>query len=128
MRRKCAGFEGNFCVAAEIPRKEKAASWKRSNCRPITTCALLRVEVECVKQIVQSRSVQRHIRIVLCRLWIGIIVTAASRQRLQLPVALDEFRERNVVAISDGLRGRPCVNGDTMINGIRVPSPKKSSG
>ena len=58
------------------------------------------MEVEHVEQIVQSRRVQRHIRIVLCRLRVGIIITTTSRQRAEMPVPLDEFRDRNVIAIT----------------------------
>ena len=58
------------------------------------------VEVERIEQIIERRAVGRHVRIVLRRLRVGKIVTAAGRQRLELPVALDELQDRDVVAIT----------------------------
>src|SRR6266852_1013917 len=58
------------------------------------------VEVERIEQVVERRAVGRHIRIVLRDFRVGKIVTAAGRQRLELPVALDELQDRNVVAIT----------------------------
>ena len=43
------------------------------------------------------------------------------------PIALDELQNRDVVGI--GVADvPPVVKGETMISGIRGPSPKKSSG
>src|SRR3954469_10350308 len=57
-------------------------------------------EVERIEQIAERRAVGRHIRIVLRRLRVGQIVTAAIRQRLELPVAFDELQDRDMVAIA----------------------------
>lgn len=58
------------------------------------------MKVESAKQIIQRRCVQRHIRIVRCRLWIRIVVPASRCQGLQLPVPLNEFHQRNVITVA----------------------------
>ena len=61
--------------------------------------------VEAVEQVVERRAVGRHVRIVLRRLRVRQIVTAAIRQRLELPVALDELQDRDglvLAIVADG--------------------------
>src|ERR1700716_1344041 len=58
------------------------------------------VEVESIEQVGECRAVSRHVRIVLRRLRVGQIVAAAGRQRLELPIALDELQDRDVIAIT----------------------------
>src|ERR1035438_1984536 len=60
----------------------------------------LRVEVEGVEQIVKGRAVGRHVRVVLGRLRVGVIVATAGCQRREAPVAFDELGQRNVVGIA----------------------------
>ncbi len=58
------------------------------------------VELEHHEQIADRRAVHRHIGIVFVRNRIWKIVAAASAQRRQVPVALDEFQDRDVVGIA----------------------------
>ena len=58
------------------------------------------LELEHHEQIADRRAVYRHIGIVFVRNRIGKIVAAASAQRLEAPVALDEFQDRDVVGIA----------------------------
>src|SRR5260370_3863549 len=58
------------------------------------------VELEHHEQIADRRAVHRHIGIVFVRNRIWKIVAAASAQRHQVPVALDEFQDRDVVGIA----------------------------
>src|SRR3954452_22383235 len=58
------------------------------------------IEVERIEQVVERRAVGRHVRIVLRGLRVRQIVTAAGRQRLELPVALDELQDRDVIAVA----------------------------
>ncbi len=60
------------------------------------------MEVERGEEVTYGRTVSRHILIVFRRFWIRVVVAAASGQRFQLPVALDEF--------GDAKRG-PCTGG-----------------
>ena len=61
---------------------------------------VLVLEREHHEQIADRRAVYRHIGIVLVRNRIGKIVAAASAQRFEAPVALDEFQDRDVVGIA----------------------------
>jgi hypothetical protein len=58
------------------------------------------LELKHHEQIADRRAVHRHIGIVFVRNRIGKIVAAASAQRRQVPVALDEFQDRDVVGIA----------------------------
>src|ERR1700709_1931078 len=58
------------------------------------------IEVERIEQIAKRRAVGRHVRIFFRGLRVGQVVTAAIRQRLELPVAFDELQDRDMVAIA----------------------------
>ena len=58
------------------------------------------IEVEQIEQVAQRRAIHRHIRIVAPRMRVREIVPAPFGQRLQVPVALDEFRDRDVVRVA----------------------------
>ena len=58
------------------------------------------VEVEHVEQISNRRRVDRGVRVAGRRDRIRQVVTAPVRQRVQMPVALDELEHRCVVAIA----------------------------
>jgi hypothetical protein len=54
-------------------------------------------EVEQIEEIADRRAVDRHIGIVAPGARIRQIVPAAPRQRIEPPVALDEFQDRDMV-------------------------------
>src|SRR5262249_44224115 len=56
-------------------------------------------EVEEVEEIADSRGIERHIGIVVIGNRIREVVTAASGERLQIPVAFDELEDGHVVGI-----------------------------
>src|SRR5258708_8530934 len=58
------------------------------------------VEVEAIEQVGERRAIGRHVRIVLRSLRVGKIVAAAGRERLELPVALDELQQRGVITVA----------------------------
>src|SRR5260370_18595589 len=60
----------------------------------------LAVEIERIPQIVERRHVGRHVDIALLHLWVRKIVAAAVRERLKLPVALDELQQRDMVGVA----------------------------
>ena len=61
------------------------------------------VKGEQVKEVIQSRAVKRHIRAQeRQRNGIGEIIAAALGNRGQIPVALDEFQDRDVVGVAMG--------------------------
>src|ERR1700739_3324902 len=57
------------------------------------------VEVKHVEQIADGWAVLGHVRVVLTGFWIGQIVAAAVSKRIQVPIALDELQNRDVVAV-----------------------------
>src|ERR1700719_322950 len=57
------------------------------------------VEVKHVEQIADGRAVLGHVRVALTRFWIGQIVAAAVSKRIQVPIALDELQNRDVIAV-----------------------------
>src|SRR5713226_7904275 len=61
--------------------------------------AVLVAEVEEVEEIAERRTVERHIGIIVLDNGIGEIIAAAMRQRFQVPVALDELQDRDVVRV-----------------------------
>ncbi len=83
------------------------------------------VEVERVEQVSKRRAVGRHIRIVLRERRVGEVIAAAVGKRLEVPVALDELQQRNVVAIVM-IDFPPVEYGERISSGTRGPSPKKS--
>ena len=100
----------------------------RAPTRLLRACGLIAMvvivrEIEHDEQIADRWAVHRHIGIVFVPNRIGKIVTTASAQRLEAPVALDEFQDRNMVGIA--MRD---VQSDTTTSGTRGPSPKKSIG
>jgi hypothetical protein len=56
------------------------------------------VEAEHVEEIVKRRGIKRNIAIVIVNNRIRKIVPASIGQRLQMPVALDKLKNRNVVS------------------------------
>jgi hypothetical protein len=56
-------------------------------------------EVECVKQIVDGRTVQRNVRIAGCRDRVRVVVTTARGQWSEVPVPLNELHQGYVVAV-----------------------------
>src|SRR4030088_1052995 len=62
-------------------------------------------KVEQVRQIADRWTIQRNVRVALAGYRVGEIVPAASRQRRQSPVGLDELQDRRVVSI--GVRDMP---------------------
>ncbi len=85
------------------------------------------VKLEEVKEVPERRTVERHIGIIVFDDGVREIIAAATRQRLEAPVALDELQDRDVVGVV-WLMWPPRVNGETIISGMRGPSLKKSSG
>src|SRR6266849_6633686 len=63
------------------------------------TVVVLVSEVEEVEEIAKCRTVERHIGIIVLDNGIGEIIAAAMRQRFQVPVALDELQNRDVVGV-----------------------------
>ena len=66
----------------------------------VIAMVVLVLELEHDEQIADRRAVYRQIGIVFVGNRIGKIVAAACAQRLQAPVALDEFQDRDVVGIA----------------------------
>jgi hypothetical protein len=64
----------------------------------VIAVAVIVLEVEHYEQIADCRAVHRHIGIVFVCNRIRKIVAAATAQRLEAPVALDELEDRDVVA------------------------------
>jgi hypothetical protein len=56
-------------------------------------------KIEHIEEIADGRAVERHIRIIFTRDRIRQIVSAARCQRLEPPIALDEFQDRDMVVI-----------------------------
>ena len=80
------------------------------------------------KKVANGRAVGWGIvadRRVVDRVWQVIAATAGDRR--QAPVVVDELQNRNMVCIVVGNVARAGVC-ETTIRGMRVPSPKKSSG
>src|SRR6266516_455424 len=57
------------------------------------------LEVEQTKQVAHGRAVHRHVGVAGRGLRVRQVVEAAGRQRVQAPVALDEFEDRGVVGV-----------------------------
>ena len=88
---------------------------------------VIRVEVKKVEHVVDSGAVHRHIGILRVGDRVREVVAAAIGDRLQTPIPLDELDDRDVVGVVVG-NVAGLQYGDTTIIGMRVPSPKKSSG
>ena len=58
------------------------------------------VEVEHVEEIANGWHVPWNLGVRILHYWIGQVVTAAAGQRLQIPVALDELQDRDVIRVS----------------------------
>jgi hypothetical protein len=54
-------------------------------------------EIEQIEEIAQGRAVLRYVGIVLIGARIGKIIAAAPGERIQIPIALDEFQNRGMV-------------------------------
>ena len=87
-------------------------------------------EREEVHEIADGRTIDADVGIVVARSRDRIrqIVAAAPRHRRQVPVLLDEFQQRDVIVIGVIDIALSSHTGDTAMKGIRVPSPKKSTG
>ena len=59
---------------------------------------------------------------------VGEVVAAAIGERSSDPSSLDELEDRDVVGVVVRDVAAGLVYGETTISGMRVPSPKKSSG
>jgi hypothetical protein len=75
----------------------------RSAAIPISAIAIVMVvtvatKIEHVEEIADGRAVEQHIGIIFMRDRIRQIVSAARGQRLEPPIALDEFHDRNKCA------------------------------
>jgi len=57
-------------------------------------------EIKRVKEVRNSRSVERNVRVTWRRDWIREIVTAAVTDGADLPVSLDEFVDRDMVRVA----------------------------
>ena len=66
----------------------------------VVVTVVMMVEVEEVKEIADGRAVQRHIGIIVVRDWVREIVAAAVSERFEVPVALDEFEDGNVISVA----------------------------
>ena len=58
------------------------------------------MEVEHVEQVADRQAVHWHVWTTLIRAGVRQIVAAAPSERREVPVALDEFQDRDVVAIA----------------------------
>src|SRR5205807_6644554 len=56
-------------------------------------------KIEHIEEIADGRAVERHIGIIFMRDRIRQIVSAARSQRLEPPIALDEFQDRDMIVI-----------------------------
>src|SRR5579862_184263 len=56
-------------------------------------------KLEHVEQIAEGRAVERHVGIVLLDSRIREVIPAPLSERFQLPIALDEFQNRDVIGI-----------------------------
>lgn len=56
-------------------------------------------KIEHIEEIADGRAVERHIGIIFMRDRIRQIVSAARGQRLEPPIALDEFQDRDMIVI-----------------------------
>src|SRR5215510_3315613 len=58
------------------------------------------VELEHVEEIADRRLVRGNVWIVVAAPGVRQVVAAAARQRLEAPIALDEFQDRDVIGIA----------------------------
>src|SRR5215813_14377798 len=88
--------------------------------RSIATVAvaiMVTIEVEHLEQVPDGRAVAGHIGIMLMRDRVRQVIAAARRERLEVPIALDEFQDRDMVVV--GVH-HPAAreNGETTMNGM----------
>src|SRR5215813_10971552 len=70
--------------------------------RSIATVAvaiMVTIEVEHLEQVPDGRAVAGHIGIMLMRDRVRQVIAAARRERLEVPIALDEFQDRDMVVV-----------------------------
>jgi len=60
---------------------------------------VVRVEVEHVKEVAESRHVMGNVRVVFVELRIGKIVAAATGKGRKTPIALDKLHKGGMVAV-----------------------------
>jgi hypothetical protein len=65
----------------------------------VTIMTMTMSELENVEQIADGRAVERHVGIIWVRNRIREIIAAPRRQGLQVPIALDELQDRDVIGI-----------------------------
>src|SRR6266852_6966455 len=66
----------------------------------VVVIAAVGYEIEEVEEIAEGRAIERHIGIIFVDYGVWEIVAAAMRQGLQVPIALDELQDRNVVGVA----------------------------
>jgi hypothetical protein len=67
---------------------------------PLFAVVIRLIEIEHVKEVTDCRRIGRHIGIVLVRAWVRQIIAAADGERIEVPVALDEFEDRDMVVVA----------------------------
>src|SRR6266481_2185931 len=88
--------------AQSAPKRQFRAMRRNRNKRaawPPFFLSLMKRCLAVVAVIADRWAVERHIGIIVTRNWIGKIVAAAMRQRLQVPIALDELQDRDVIGV-----------------------------
>lgn len=61
--------------------------------------AVVVAEVEEVEEVAESRAVQRHVGIIFADSGIREVIAAAMRERLQIPIPLDELEDGDMVGV-----------------------------
>src|SRR5580698_1995480 len=56
-------------------------------------------KIEQAEEVVDRRSVERHVGIPGCSDWVGEVIAAAAGNGGKVPVGFDEFVDRNVIGI-----------------------------
>ena len=65
----------------------------------VTIMTMSMSELEHVEQIAKGWAIERHVGIIWVRNRIREIIAAPRRQGLQVPIALDEFQNRDVISV-----------------------------
>jgi len=65
----------------------------------VTIMTMSMSELEHVEQIAEGWAIERHVGIIGVRNRIREIIAAPRRQGLQVPIALDEFQNRDVIGV-----------------------------
>src|SRR5260370_6306622 len=66
----------------------------------VVVIAAVASEIEEVEEIAEGRAIEWHVGIIFVDYGVWEIVAAAMRQGLQVPIALDELQDRNVVGVA----------------------------